>query len=154
MENQVRVVCPENEELAAFLWRKRQEMAEQPKGISENIDLTLYRAYSNVCRSEVPVKTLKEFSQIKWVIVWFLGNWESSGKGICFFLTLHLSWLSISPLPLFFFQFVIPVMNLKGLLSTLLGLCFFSWKMTVFLEKEKFSFYSAGFYVHIFIYLF
>eukprot|EP00261_Vitis_vinifera_P016553 XP_010645693.1 PREDICTED: crossover junction endonuclease MUS81 isoform X3 [Vitis vinifera] len=65
MENQGRVVCPENEELAAFLWRKRQEMAEQPKGISENIDLTLYRAYSNVCRSEVPVKTLKEFSQIK-----------------------------------------------------------------------------------------
>lgn len=72
MENQGRVVCPENEELAAFLWRKRQEMAEQPKGISENIDLTLYRAYSNVCRSEVPVKTLKEFSQIKGVGKWIL----------------------------------------------------------------------------------
>ncbi|RVW28099.1 Crossover junction endonuclease MUS81, partial [Vitis vinifera] len=56
----------------AFLWRKRQEMAEQPKGISENIDLTLYRAYSNVCRSEVPVKTLKEFSQIKGVGKWIL----------------------------------------------------------------------------------
>ena len=33
--------------------------------ISENFDTTIYRAYSNVCSSKVPVKTLKEFSPWK-----------------------------------------------------------------------------------------
>ncbi|OVA11675.1 ERCC4 domain [Macleaya cordata] len=69
--NQKQVLCPENEELALFMRKKRQEMAE-PKGISERIDATLYKAYSNVCNTKTPIKTLKEFSQIKGVGKWIL----------------------------------------------------------------------------------
>ncbi|XP_059651940.1 crossover junction endonuclease MUS81 [Cornus florida] len=72
MEKQIPVVCPENEELADFMWKKRQEMAERPKGGSENINMTLYRAYFNVCNSKTPVKTLKDLSQIKGVGKWIL----------------------------------------------------------------------------------
>ncbi|XP_016649648.1 PREDICTED: crossover junction endonuclease MUS81-like [Prunus mume] len=75
MEQQKRMVskCPENEELAAYMLRKWQEMAEQkPKGISENIEMTLSKAYSNVCNSKNPIKTLKEFSHIKGVGKWIL----------------------------------------------------------------------------------
>lgn len=72
MENQRQIVCAENEELAAFLWKKRQEMADSLKGISENIDLTLRKAHSNICNSNTHIKTLKEFSQIKGVGKWIL----------------------------------------------------------------------------------
>ncbi|XP_021808848.1 crossover junction endonuclease MUS81-like isoform X2 [Prunus avium] len=75
MEQQKRMAskCPENEELAAYMLRKWQEMAEQkPKGISENIEMTLSKAYSNVCNSKNPIKTLKEFSHIKGVGKWIL----------------------------------------------------------------------------------
>ncbi|PQQ13140.1 crossover junction endonuclease MUS81 [Prunus yedoensis var. nudiflora] len=75
MEQQKRMVskCPENEELAAYMLRKWQEMAEQkPKGISENIEMILSKAYSNVCNSKNPIKTLKEFSHIKGVGKWIL----------------------------------------------------------------------------------
>lgn len=62
------VACAENEELAAYVLKKWEEMANQrPKGISENVEMTLTKAYSNLCASKTPVKTLKEFSQIKWV---------------------------------------------------------------------------------------
>lgn len=67
MEYQKKVVCPENEELAAYMWNKKQEMAENPKGISDNILKTLHKAYTNLCNSKTPIKTLKEFSEIKWV---------------------------------------------------------------------------------------
>lgn len=65
MENQRQIVCAENEELAAFLWKKRQEMADSLKGISENVDLTLHKAHSNICNSKTHIKTLKELAQIK-----------------------------------------------------------------------------------------
>lgn len=73
MERQKRlVVCSENEELAEYMLSKWQEMAEKnPKGISENIEKTLTKAYSNVCNFKNPVKTLKEFSEVKWVISLF-----------------------------------------------------------------------------------
>lgn len=60
------VVCSENEELAMYMLQKRQEMAEKPKGISENIDTTLSKAYYNVCDAKNPIKTLKDLSQIKY----------------------------------------------------------------------------------------
>ncbi|PRQ54978.1 putative ERCC4 domain, restriction endonuclease type II [Rosa chinensis] len=67
------VVCSENEALAEYMLSKWQEMADKkPKGISENIEKTLTKAYSNVCNSKNPVKTLKEFSQIKGVGKWIL----------------------------------------------------------------------------------
>ncbi|KAJ4980125.1 hypothetical protein NE237_010905 [Protea cynaroides] len=69
MDYQKRVLCPENEELALYTLKKRQEMVDG-RGISENIDRTLYKAYTNICNSKVPIKTLKEYSQIKGV-----GNW-------------------------------------------------------------------------------
>ncbi|XP_043726379.1 crossover junction endonuclease MUS81 isoform X2 [Telopea speciosissima] len=71
MDYQKRVLCPENEELALYVRKKRQEM-DNAKGISEHIDRTLYKAYSNVCNSKVPIKTLKEFSKIKGVGKWIL----------------------------------------------------------------------------------
>ncbi|KAA8537298.1 hypothetical protein F0562_027015 [Nyssa sinensis] len=54
------------------VWKKRQELAETPKGVSENTDMTLYKAYSNLCNSKIPIKTLKDFSQIKGVGKWIL----------------------------------------------------------------------------------
>ncbi|KAK9912942.1 hypothetical protein M0R45_036774 [Rubus argutus] len=67
------VVCSENEELAEYMLSKWQEMAEKkPQGISENIEKTLTKAYSNVCNFKNPVKTLKEFSQVKGVGKWIL----------------------------------------------------------------------------------
>ncbi|KAK4372078.1 hypothetical protein RND71_007462 [Anisodus tanguticus] len=65
MEYQKKVVCPENEELAEYMWNKKQEMAQSPNGISDNISKTLHKAYTNLCKSKTPIKTLKEFSEIK-----------------------------------------------------------------------------------------
>ncbi|XP_077219254.1 crossover junction endonuclease MUS81-like isoform X2 [Tasmannia lanceolata] len=71
MDNQRPVQCPENEDLASFIWKKRQEMADK-NGISDQVDSTIYRAYSNVCSSKNPIKTLKELSQVKGVGKWTL----------------------------------------------------------------------------------
>ncbi|GFZ02630.1 hypothetical protein Acr_15g0012380 [Actinidia rufa] len=87
MEEQMRVVCPDNKDLAEFMWKKRQEMAERPKGLSENIEITLHKAYSNVCNSKTPIRTLKEFSQIKYVKP-HMGGFGFSGKCSFYFLDL------------------------------------------------------------------
>ncbi|QCD95763.1 crossover junction endonuclease MUS81 [Vigna unguiculata] len=65
MENRTQVRCPENQELAAYMWNKWQEMAEQPKGISDNFEMTLSKAHFNVCSSKTPILTIKDFSQVK-----------------------------------------------------------------------------------------
>lgn len=65
MEKQRQVVCNDNKELANFMWDKREEMAQRSKGISENIDMTLYKAYSNICNCKNPITTIKEFAKIK-----------------------------------------------------------------------------------------
>ncbi|XP_027332483.1 crossover junction endonuclease MUS81 [Abrus precatorius] len=67
MENRAQVRCPENQELATYMWNKWKEMAEQPKGISENFDMTLSKAHFNVCNSKNPIQTIKDFSQVKGV---------------------------------------------------------------------------------------
>ncbi|KAF7138818.1 hypothetical protein RHSIM_Rhsim07G0062200 [Rhododendron simsii] len=72
MDKHWRVVCGENQQLVEFMGKKRQEMAERPRGISENIEKTLQKACANVCRSKTPIKTLKDFSQIKGVGKWIL----------------------------------------------------------------------------------
>ena len=65
MERQRHVLaCLENEELAAYMLRKWEEMAEQ-RPITENIEMTLSKAYSNLCASKTPIKTLKDFSHVK-----------------------------------------------------------------------------------------
>ncbi|XP_038972876.1 crossover junction endonuclease MUS81 isoform X2 [Phoenix dactylifera] len=71
MENKRPVRCSENEEIALYLWGKRQEMAEG-NGISENLDLTLSNAYRNICGAKTPIKSLKDLSQIKGVGKWIL----------------------------------------------------------------------------------
>lgn len=67
MENKKKgkAVCPENEDVAAYLLNKRQELAQSPKGISENMDMTLSKAYSNICNCKTPIKTLRDLSLIK-----------------------------------------------------------------------------------------
>ncbi|XP_057978414.1 crossover junction endonuclease MUS81 isoform X2 [Malania oleifera] len=72
MQQQRAVACPDNEGLAAYMWQKRQELAETPKGITDNIDTTLSKAYSGVCSFKAPIRTLKDFSQIKGVGKWIL----------------------------------------------------------------------------------
>ncbi|CAN6444141.1 unnamed protein product [Victoria cruziana] len=68
---QRKVVCPENEGLASFLLGRRDEMAEK-KAISEKLDLTIYKAYSNICDSTNPLRTLKDVSQVKGVGKWIV----------------------------------------------------------------------------------
>ncbi|KAK2440171.1 Restriction endonuclease, type II superfamily protein [Trifolium repens] len=67
MENQTRVLCPENEELASFMKNKWKEMASQPKGLSDNIEMALSKAHFNVCNSKNPIRTIKDFSTVKGV---------------------------------------------------------------------------------------
>lgn len=64
MEDERQVVCPENEDLASYIRKKRQEMCDA-KAISERIDSTLYKAYRSVCDSKSHIKTAKDFSQLK-----------------------------------------------------------------------------------------
>ncbi|KAL3537634.1 hypothetical protein ACH5RR_001000 [Cinchona calisaya] len=72
MDFQRQVVCPENEDLMAFLKNKWQEMAQNPKGISDNLNNTLYKACTNVCNSKNPIKSLRDFAEIKGVGKWIL----------------------------------------------------------------------------------
>ncbi|KAK8963860.1 Crossover junction endonuclease MUS81 [Platanthera guangdongensis] len=69
MENKRPVRCNENENVALYLWTKRQEMADRGE-ISDNLDLTLSKAYINICSSKTPIKTLKDLSQIKGIGKW------------------------------------------------------------------------------------
>ncbi|KAE8686654.1 Crossover junction endonuclease MUS81 [Hibiscus syriacus] len=72
MEKNRRVMCPENEELANYLLQKRQELADKPKGIKENTDMTLSKAFNNICNAQHPIKTLKDLSDIKGVGKWIM----------------------------------------------------------------------------------
>jgi len=42
-------------------------MAESPKGLSENIEMALSKAHFNVCNSKNPIRTIKDFSTVKYV---------------------------------------------------------------------------------------
>ncbi|KAE8679344.1 crossover junction endonuclease MUS81-like isoform X2 [Hibiscus syriacus] len=72
MEKNRRVMCPDNEELANYLLQKRQELADKPKGIKENTNMTVSKAYNNICNAQHPIKTLKDLSDIKGVGKWIL----------------------------------------------------------------------------------
>ncbi|MED6108307.1 Crossover junction endonuclease mus81 [Stylosanthes scabra] len=61
------VRCAENQELASYMANKWKEMADQPKGISDNIEMALSKAHFNVSNSKTPIRTIKEFSQVKGV---------------------------------------------------------------------------------------
>ncbi|KAJ6387901.1 hypothetical protein OIU77_026459 [Salix suchowensis] len=72
MQNQKRVLCSENEDLVSYMLQKRQELVESPKGLSENLDMTLSKAYNSVCCSTIPINTLKDLSQIKGIGKWIV----------------------------------------------------------------------------------
>ncbi|XP_022743044.1 crossover junction endonuclease MUS81 isoform X2 [Durio zibethinus] len=84
MEKNRQVVCPENEELANYLLQKRQELADKPKGIKENTDMTLSKAYNNICKAQHPIKTLKDLNDVKgigkWILVLMRGYFDSGSE--------------------------------------------------------------------------
>jgi len=67
MDDERRVLCPENRGLAAYVLQKKQEYAEKPKGLSENLERTFVKGYRSVCDAKDPINTLKDLSQIKYV---------------------------------------------------------------------------------------
>lgn len=61
-------MCPENAELVEFMLKKQKEMVD----LSENNAKTISKACSKVCSSKTPIKTLKDFSNVKGVGKWIL----------------------------------------------------------------------------------
>ncbi|KAL6555536.1 Crossover junction endonuclease mus81 [Orobanche hederae] len=72
MENRNKAECPDNEDVATYLLNKRQVLAQSANRFSENMDMTLSKAYSNICNCKTPIKTLRDLSQIKGVGKWIL----------------------------------------------------------------------------------
>ncbi|KAL1559570.1 Crossover junction endonuclease mus81, variant 2 [Salvia divinorum] len=72
MNSARKTACPENEEVAAYLMNKRHELAQSSKGISDNMDMTLSKAHSNICNHQNPIRNLKDLAQIKGVGKWIL----------------------------------------------------------------------------------
>ncbi|GJM91910.1 hypothetical protein PR202_ga08330 [Eleusine coracana subsp. coracana] len=69
---QLRVRLPENEGVARCLHEKRLSTHDQTGGLKVNLDRTFAKAYRNVCDSEEPIRTLKDFSKIKGVGPWLI----------------------------------------------------------------------------------
>ncbi|XP_023634629.1 crossover junction endonuclease MUS81 isoform X1 [Capsella rubella] len=72
MDDERRTRCPENRGLAAYVLQKKQEHADKPKGLSENLERTFVKAYRNVCDAKDPINTLKQLSQIKGFGKWMI----------------------------------------------------------------------------------
>ncbi|XP_047941322.1 crossover junction endonuclease MUS81 isoform X2 [Salvia hispanica] len=72
MDSARKTACPENEDVAAYLMNKRHELAQSSKGISDNMDMTLSKAHSNICNHQNPIRNLKDLAQIKGVGKWIL----------------------------------------------------------------------------------
>lgn len=61
-------------------------MSAQPKGLSDNIEMTLSKAHFNVCNSKNPIRTIKDFSEIKGVgkmILRLMQGFFGTGSGGC-----------------------------------------------------------------------
>lgn len=72
-----RAACPENEALVEYMRNWWLEMAEKkPKGYSENTERNIQRAFSNVCHCKTPIRTLKDFINIKSVGKWFVKHMQ------------------------------------------------------------------------------
>lgn len=73
MGSEQRAVCPENDALVEFMGKWWKEMEEKrPKYYTENTERNIQRAFSNVCHCKTPIKTLKDFQNIKGVGKWFV----------------------------------------------------------------------------------
>jgi crossover junction endonuclease MUS81 len=82
MDDERRVLCPENRGLAAYVLQKKQEYAEKPKGLSENLERTFVKGYRSVCDAKDPINTLKDLSQIKgfgkWMVKLMKGYFDTA----------------------------------------------------------------------------
>ncbi|CAH8387963.1 unnamed protein product [Eruca vesicaria subsp. sativa] len=72
MDEERRVLCPENQGLADHVLQKKREYADKPKGLSENLERTFLKAYRSVCDSKDPISTIKDLSHIKGFGKWML----------------------------------------------------------------------------------
>ncbi|KAG2330581.1 hypothetical protein Bca4012_019836 [Brassica carinata] len=72
MDEERRVLCPENQGLADHVLQKKREYADKPKGLSENLERTFLKAYRSVCDSKDPITTLKDLSHLKGFGKWML----------------------------------------------------------------------------------
>ncbi|KAF8077344.1 hypothetical protein N665_1044s0004 [Sinapis alba] len=72
MDEERRVQCPENQGLAEHVLQKKREYADNPKGLSENLERTFLKAYRSVCDSKDPITTLKDLSHLKGFGKWML----------------------------------------------------------------------------------
>jgi len=64
---QLKVQHPENEALSRFFLEKWRAMMQEPDGLSENNYLTIAKANRSLCAAKEPIRTLRDFSKIKYV---------------------------------------------------------------------------------------
>jgi hypothetical protein len=62
---QLKVHHPENESLSRFFLEKWRAMMQEPEGLSQNNYLAFANANRSLCSSKEPIRTLKDFSNVK-----------------------------------------------------------------------------------------
>jgi len=62
---QLKVHNPENESLSRFFLEKWRAMMQEPDGLSPNNYLAFAKANCSLCSSKEPIRTLKDFSNVK-----------------------------------------------------------------------------------------
>ncbi|KFK29571.1 hypothetical protein AALP_AA7G152000, partial [Arabis alpina] len=62
----------ENQGLADYVLKKKRELTDKPKGLSEFQEKTFLKGYRNVCDAKDPINTLKDLSLIKGFGKWML----------------------------------------------------------------------------------
>jgi crossover junction endonuclease MUS81 len=62
---QLKVHHPENESLSRFFLEKWRAMMQEPDGLSQNNYLAFANANRSLCSSKEPIRTLKDFSNVK-----------------------------------------------------------------------------------------
>lgn len=64
---QLKVHHPDNEALSRFFLEKWRAMMQGPDALSENNCLTFATANRSLCAAKEPIRTLKDFSKVKYV---------------------------------------------------------------------------------------
>jgi crossover junction endonuclease MUS81 len=65
---QLKVQHPGNEALCRFFLDKWRAMMQEPGGLSENNYLTIAGANRSLCAAKEPIRTLRDFSKVKYVL--------------------------------------------------------------------------------------
>ncbi|KAG0540979.1 hypothetical protein BDA96_03G456000 [Sorghum bicolor] len=74
---QLKVHNPENESLSRFFLEKWRAMMQEPDGLSPNNYLAFANANRSLCSSKEPIRTLKDFSNVKGVGPWLIQHMKS-----------------------------------------------------------------------------